>query len=55
MADAFMGFGFTLGMTLAILAVMKLVIRFTTGDKTLVSDNKTDKLEAELEYKWRTE
>jgi len=52
-----MGFGFTLGMTLAILAVMKLLLRPLTGEWRLLADNETDKLEAELEYtwKWRTE
>ncbi|KAK0631488.1 ammonium transporter AmtB-like domain-containing protein [Immersiella caudata] len=55
MADAFMGFGFTLGMTLAILFLMKLVLRPFTGTWRLLGENERDKLEAELEYKWRIE
>lgn len=57
MADAFMGFGYTLGMTMAILTTMKIVQRLLLGAKawTLIGDDKTDKLEAELEYKWRVE
>ncbi|KAK4443176.1 Rh-like protein/ammonium transporter [Podospora aff. communis PSN243] len=55
MADAFMGFGFTLGMTLGILFFMKLVLRPFTGTWRLLGENEEDKLEAELEYKWRIE
>ncbi|KAK0639196.1 ammonium transporter AmtB-like domain-containing protein [Cercophora newfieldiana] len=51
--DAFMGFGFTLAMTLAILVVMKLVLRPFTKTGRLLSDNELDELEAELEYRER--
>jgi len=50
-----MGFGFTLFMTLAILLLMKLVLRPFTGTWRLLGENERDKLEAELEYKWRIE
>ena len=51
MADAFAGFGYSLGMTMAILLLMKVVLRVASGRWTLLGDNEEDKFEAELEYK----
>lgn len=50
-----MGFGYSLIMTLAILLLMKLIMRPFTGTWKLLGNNERDKLEAELEYKWRNE
>ena len=50
-----MGFGYFLIMTLAILLLMKLIMRPFTGTWELLGNNERDKLEAELEYKWRNE
>lgn len=48
--DAFMGFGFTLAMTMGILLLMKLVLRPFTGTWRLLSDNEADNLIAQIEY-----
>ncbi|KAK1758089.1 Rh-like protein/ammonium transporter [Echria macrotheca] len=52
-ADACMGFGYSLAMTTGILLFMKILLRPFSGTWRLLGDNEVDKLEAELEYKWR--
>ena len=55
MADAFIGFGYTLGMTMCILFAVKLIMWAVTGTWKLINEDERDKLEAELEYKWRVD
>ncbi|KAK3356476.1 ammonium transporter AmtB-like domain-containing protein [Lasiosphaeria hispida] len=54
-ADACISFGYSLTITTAILLALKLMLRPFTGTWKLLGDDERDKLEAELEYKWRSE